>query len=325
MDLTPLKTGQYLKELLAQPFVPPAPLVDQFIYQGTTMMIAADPGTGKSTIALQIAASLSSGTKLFGKLDVVRPVPVYYLAMETLWEEFQQAREAMQEVCPIQEDNLWWDDEQVGLNILNPDHAARFFTRLKRWQAPKLIILDPLYMIVGGGLSKDEPASACVRFLRVLKQTFDCSLLILHHTHREKHDVEGKVVEERNPFYGSRWLEAFVHSAYHLKLRDEAHTGVILRNRKDRRKSCLPLLTLHYHPETMSCTLEEGQGETLLDRMMILLDQYRTDGRLTDAYQVQTVLKCSRQSVYNLLQYPEVKRRLELVKQAGQKTVWKVH
>ena len=322
------KTGLFLRGLLAQEIKPPEMLVDQLLYQNTITMISADPGTGKSTVALNLACAVSSGQRVFGKLEVAQPNPVYYLAFETLFEEFQMVIAAMaghgETPVVLNCENFWWDDGLLGLNVLDVRQVDALLKRIEAWQAPKLIIIDPLYMVVLGGLSEDKTGSAVAQFLLRLRRTFGAALLVLHHTKRQQHDKDGRPVGDTNPFYGSRWLDAVLHTNYHLKKRDDQHSGVTLEVKKDRLKACLPKLTLQYHAETMTCTLEESSGE-LPKRLFSLLAAYKLKGKVeTDFYEVQTAMGCSQRQLARLVKLEALKQLVFLESRPGQRTCWRL-
>ena len=321
----PPLTGAALSAFLAEPAPPTEALIDQFLYARTTLMIAADPKTGKSTVATQLAASLSSGTPCFGKLLVPRPVKVYYLAFETLDDEMKLQVNTMQDTVPVNRDNLIWDDDVQALNLLKPDHVVALLARLAPY-APEVVILDPILSSLAGGLSKDEPAALYCRALRLLKSKLKCALVLLHHTHKERFTITGEKIQEDNPFYGNQQLRGFVHSTYYLKKRDAKHEGVVLLNRDDRMKSSLSTLTLEYHPDTMQCTMQEEGGDTILIRVLELFEHCKRDGKLVlDFYKVQDAIGCSQAHLRRLMKHPSVMERIEFIHSTdGKRTLWKV-
>lgn len=322
IEQTP-KTGEILAyDLLTKTVEFPA-LASQFLYANTSTMLAADPGTGKSTIVTQISVSLSSGRLLFDKLEVERPLRIYHLSFEMVYEEFLTQLRAMQSVLPVTPENLCWDDGLMGLNVLRAEHIDLLLKRLEAWKPIDLLVIDPIYMMLAGGLSTDEGGSAIARCLTAVKRVIGCSVLFTNQTKRPRHtSTTGDVIQESHPFYGSRWIEAHVHTAYHMSKMSKEHTGVTLTNKKDRIKGCLPKLTLLYRPEHMTCTLEEPRSSESLLKLLEFLKKHH--GQETDFYAIQEAIGCSHSYLRALRHHADIKGKIEVVEQPGKKSIWRV-
>ena len=61
LNLPPPVTGSNLKDLVDSPKEKRPIIAQGFLHEKSVIMIAADPGTGKSLIALQAALQLSAG------------------------------------------------------------------------------------------------------------------------------------------------------------------------------------------------------------------------------------------------------------------------
>lgn len=318
-----LRYGQALLEDLENLTIVSHPLIEDFLYTPKVTMLAAEPGMGKSLIATQIALSLSSATPCFGMLPVKRPARVYYLQLEGDYEEFIERMRLMRQVVPLNADNLCWDTTSV-LNVLKPDHADAVFKRIKKWGSPDLIILDPIYRAVGGGLSKDEPASAFVQFSSQMKEQFKCAQLLLHHTHRANKDREGRVIEEDDPFYGSQWLKAHVDVSYLLKAENTDHSTSSLNNKKSRGANVLKYISLEYHPESMTCSMRFNPGEgDALTRILTYLNFCKQSGKDTDFYQIATACSISHAHLRRHCDNPQLLEKVELINRRPNKTIWR--
>ena len=315
-----MKTGVVIEQDLLKPIVSLSPIINRLLYQKTTIMIAADPGLGKSTVAIQLAASLTSATPAFGKLGIIAPHQVYYLSFETTYEDFLEQLAAMGDHVPLDASRIAWDDEAIGFDALKGEAISGLITKIQGWRIPTVIIIDPIYMAVSGGLSKDEPASAFVRFLNILKRQFGCAILLLHHTHRNKQTPDGK--KESNPYYGSRWLEAHVDTLYIMEGLPK-HTGVVLRCEKDRRKICLPRLTLDYHKSWMGCTLRESdEDDDTLAKLVAILEAGRAKGLCIPQRELAERLDTSPRHLRRLKGRPEILALVEILETPGKETLW---
>ena len=321
--MTSAKTGLVLAHDLESLVYQPVPLVEDFLYQHTVTMWASDPGTGKSVLATQLAISLSSGTPVFGVLEVPKPVPVYYLQLEGHYAEFIQRMRYMRQVVPITPDHLCWDST-AHLNVLRDDHVNSLIKRIEEWwQVPALIVIDPIYMAVSGGLSKDEPSSAFVRFSSILRETFGAAILLIHHTHKPIYQ-NGKMVEEDDPSYGSQWLKAHVDVNYILKKSGAEHEGVTFYNKKARGANVYKCLALTYHPETYTCSvdLKAKEGKALI-RVLAFLDECRKQNRTTNFSEIASTVGVSHAHLRRLQGDSALTDHVEFITTNGHKTLWK--
>ena len=322
--MSSLRFGAALLDDLDNLTISSTPLVEDFLYTPKVTMLAADPGLGKSLISTQLALSCSSATPLFGLLAIPKPVRTYYLQLEGDYEEFIERMRHMRQVIPIDTQNLCWDTTPV-LNILKPDHTEAVIKRIKSWGSPELIIIDPIYRTVLGGLSKDEPASAFVQFSSQLKDKFHCAQLLIHHTHRPSKDRDGGLIDEDDPYYGAIWLKAHVDVSYLLKSTSEDHSTSILLNKKSRGANVLKSFALTYHPESMTCSLNLTTSEgDALSRVLTFLNFCKQAGKDTDFYEVAKVCSMSHAHLRRQLELPEILAKVDFVKRRPQKTLWKL-
>lgn len=257
------------------------PLVEGFLYEKSIHLIYADPGVGKSTIAIQLAASLSSGTKLFGQLDVPRPRRVYYIQMESSYEETIDRLRLIKETVPMNFGNLWIDDKLKGVNVCKEEHGRMVIDRIREnCIIPELVIIDPIYAIVSGGLSKDDVASSFCRFSSLLQSELDCAVLHLHHTSKDVYSQDGKKIDRDNSFYGSQWLAAHPHNMFHLTKPDpKRHDRVTLYRKKSRNANLLPEIMLHFDAETHTNYIETDPTQMSgKEKVIHFLRKYKESG-----------------------------------------------
>ena len=243
------RTGDTLAQDVANLSLDLPALIPDFLYSQTSTMLAADPGIGKSIISMQLALSLASGSPLFGTFAIPVPQKVYYLQLEGSYPHAIERLRRMQSVVPLSAEHLCWDMGE-GFNVLREADWLRVEARITRFGTPALLIIDPLYMLVAGGLSEDRPASAVVRFLTAMMQTFHCAQWVNHHTHRTRYH-NGRIVEEVDPFYGSQWLKAHFDASWLMTRMGKSR--VRLDCKKDRNGVLTKSLELIYHQETMTC------------------------------------------------------------------------
>lgn len=241
-------------------------LIEGFLYEQSVLMVSADPGCGKSTVVACAIAQMSAGLPVFNQLHVPKPVFSYYIPFERGAQEIEERFKQMRHTIPMDFNNIAVNENFVGYNVVNDNHADEMIFNIRKdcehhGGRPDLIIMDPIYAAVSGGLSTDEKASQFVRFSARLVKEFHCSIWMNHHTVKTSYDGEGRAVQKDDPFYGSQWLKAHCTAAYYMK-RDEKD-GVVMFKKKDSHGNLISKIPLAYDPDTYSSFIE-GDFENAL-------------------------------------------------------------
>lgn len=298
-------------------------LIDDFLYEKDVLMIAGDPGVGKSVVLTQLALHLTGATSAYGFLPIPVPKRVYYLQLEGKPEQAYERIRRMAGVVSWEPTRLLWDARK-GLNVLDLRQVQGVLTDIASWGGVDVVIIDPIYKVVFGPLGKEEPTQALIRFSDLLQTHFGCAVILSHHTHRPGYGSDGKKIEEEDPFYGSQWLKAHVDSSYHLK-----HPGgkykdrVTLYNKKTRGNDVIRELLLHYDPETDTLSTDAPiDKQSAYERAVKFLAECRQTGRQTDAYEMQEVLMTSMRHVMRIQQQLLEKGHVRCDKLNGKKRIW---
>lgn len=305
---------------------PPAreALIDDLMYTRTATMIAADPAAGKSTIATQLVLQLSSAEPVFGFFNVPQPRNVYYLQLEGSFDETLERIGYMQDAVNIDYDRLCWDTPTV-LNCMDPMSVLETVQRIGSWdRVPDVVVVDPIYMAVAGDLKGGDVSSALVQFSERLKRTFGCSVILIHHTHRERYGSDGNRINENDPYYGSQWLKAHIDVGYHLKAL-EGHTGVELVCKKSRGGEVQKHIVLNYDPATF--TVRTNTERSSLSATDLVLNHLRRCSRLgqqTDFYATLTETRLSQASLRRIQQQLTQDGILRVVAGEGRRRVWQL-
>lgn len=280
----PISGGEFQEAIRNRPPAREA-LAEDFLYKRTCTMVAADPGSGKSTVFTQAILEMSAGHPVFGYFHVPRPVNTYYIQLEGSFDETLERIGYMEPVCLPDYDNLVWDMPSM-LNCMDMISVTQTLQRIQRWdKIPDLIVVDPIYMAIMGDLAKGEVSSALVHFAQRLKRAFDCAVILIHHTHRTKYSNEGTKVHEEDPYYGSQWLKAHVDVGYHLKKSDDGHQGVDLINKKSRGGEVQPHISLKFDPATFTCKPTNPRNPASAESLVIAhLERMTRQNQTTDFY-----------------------------------------
>ena len=232
------------------------PLIEGYVHENQSIMVSSDTGIGKSTITACWMAQASSGLPVFGGLFVPRPLIIYYIPFERGNQEIMERFKHIQEAVPVNYDNIYINDNFAGLNVTNDKHADEIVFNIHQDIGTRhidIIVLDPIYASVAGGLSTDEKASQFVRFSTRLMNEFKCSNMLLHHTSRDTYSSQtGQKIEKDDPFYGSMWLKAHCNGGFFLKRDGE---GTLMIKKKDSQGVLLNKIPLGYKPESYTVYL----------------------------------------------------------------------
>ena len=299
-------------------------VIEEFLSERQVMMIAGEPGVGKSIIASQLAISLSSQTAVFGCLAVPSPRRVFYLQLEGTLEQSMERLKRMRQAIPIQTENIHWEFQRT-FNVLESPQVTTLIEHIKTWEAPDVVIIDPLYQCVFGELAKELPCKALLKFIDSLRAAFSkCAVILVHHTRKPTYGADGVRVQEDDAFFGSQWLKAYVDTSYNLRKYSQKYKDqVILENKKNRGGDVLKELILHYDPETDTCSgaveLAEQSG---YERVIKFLHTKKLAGLTTDFYEVMGACHLSYRAVRTIQQLLLTRKLLRCDKVLGKKKIW---
>ena len=289
------------------------------IYEDSCIMLSADPGTGKSTLVLQMALQLSAGVPLFGSLVVPAPIKVYYIQKERPQKEVMERLFAFGTSIPINWDNLILDSSIQFVNLSNLSMAKTLAERIKRFE-PKLVIVDPIGAGTAG-LTKDEVANNFASLLNYIQSQVGNSYALTHHTSRESYDKDGDKIQKDKPFFGSQWLDALVTGHYHVT---KTESGSRWRKTKDNYALLLKDLNLTYNGESMLSYLRTD-GLNVHDRILNYIKVIKSSGKTTFTFrEMVTNLGVSDSRARDTLALPTFLNLLSKHKSSGESTIYEI-
>lgn len=247
-------TGDALKSKIFEVRKEREALIEGLLYENSVTMIASEPGAGKSVLIANVMARLSVGLPVFNNLHCPKPRVCYYIPFERGAEEIMERLKHLQTYTAMNYDNMYINEKFIGLNVIQPDHADTIIKTIFHDtinNPPDLIIIDPIYAAVSGGLSTDEKASQFCRFSARLQSIFHCSIWLNHHTVKETYSsFDGQKIGKDDPFYGSQWLKAHCTASYHMKRKKEG--GITLTQKKDSYGNLIEEIDLGYNEDDYS-------------------------------------------------------------------------
>lgn len=152
-------------------------LMKPYLPEGKITMIFGDPGQGKTTFAVNIAASLSNGKALDGS-TLCEPINIIYLTAEdgiadTILPRLISARANLSNIFTIDENSapLTMDDKRLETAIYK--HNAR------------LVILDPIQAYLGRiDINKANDVRDKTKTLAYLGEKTGCTFILLGHLNK---------------------------------------------------------------------------------------------------------------------------------------------
>ena len=150
-----------------------------FIPYGKLTIIQGDPGDGKTTFILNIAAKLSKGENLDDGMNLTEPLNVIYQSAEdgladTVKPRLEQAGADCERISVI-------DEKIKSLSMID----ERLEEAVIRTGA-KLLILDPIQAYLGGGIDMNRANEArdMTKRLGALAEKYKCAIILIGHMNK---------------------------------------------------------------------------------------------------------------------------------------------
>ena len=150
-----------------------------FIPYGKLTIIQGDPGDGKTTLVLNIAARLSKGEGLDNDMKVTEPVNIIYQTAEDgLADTVKPRLELAEAVC---ERIMVIDETEKSLSMID----ERLEAAIKQTGA-RVLILDPIQAYLGGtmDMTRANEARDMTKILSLLAEKYKCAILLIGHMNK---------------------------------------------------------------------------------------------------------------------------------------------
>ena len=142
-------------------------------------IVQGDPGDGKTTLVLNIAAKLSKGEGLDSKMKLTKPLNVIYQSAEDgLADTVKPRLEAAGANC----ENISVIDESIKSLSMIDERMEEAVIRTKA----KLLILDPIQAYLGGGMDMNRANEArnMTKKLATLAEKYQCAIVLVGHMNK---------------------------------------------------------------------------------------------------------------------------------------------
>ena len=195
-------------------------LIENICRKNDSVILVGNEKSGKSLFVFQLLCSLTSCHPFLDIYNVPKPLKVVYIQLEGEIADSQDRMKRMIKTLDINPDNfhlrfsapLNLEDkgfaDGLALDILkNLNPKGKVDGQLVK---PDIVIIDPIYFAFTGSLNEDEDVRAFLGNLRTFKDTLDCAVILVHHTHKTRLNYKGNVIEEGDEaLFGSKFLKAW--------------------------------------------------------------------------------------------------------------------
>lgn len=275
--------------------------IDGLLYEHSSLMFYAGDGLGKSVISLQMMLEASANLPVLGSLKTLRPFKVLWVMAERHPLEVFERIKDMEKVIPVNHQNFGVTTELQGLNILRDDHVEKakaiLSNSINLMGNVDIIVIDPIYALVAGGLAKDENDSCITRFSTILQNTFNCSVIFIHHSNR---GIKDQQTGERKgeDMYGGRFLSAHFTGIYHITKSNQT-SGLQFKRDKMSHRNLLDDFHTSYDPETYISTLEDD-SVSKRDKILLILRRMKYQNEWSDIFKISKLANVSTQYIYKV-------------------------
>jgi AAA domain len=258
-----------LEEILKVEFPKPEPLVEEFLNAGEVGLLIGRQKEGKSTLSLQLAIDIASGTPFLDRF-VTRPGTILYVDYENRFYQLQQrGSRLIGERTGMMLKIKAYDsiaDRDVG--FANPERMTNQdrYTNLQKLVEnvrPQLLIIDPLRLSLPGNLdiTKDTDVVMLLdQIAQLQKLVPGMAVLLVHHVKKEQNSGSNAVRLITDPrawidkVYGSQALLGHVETIWGLEENDDGRYTLATVPRSH----SVLILRLEKEPDSERCVLSEG-------------------------------------------------------------------
>lgn len=231
-------------QLMGRTITGPGWMIKDMWVNGSWGLIAGEPKTYKSLIAMEMAVSVASGYPMWDQFKVDKTGPVLMIQEENapwvmqdrltkvanakhlldtrVYRVHEHDEDLIVEFprsLPIRLLNNW------GFDITTPEHQEMLEREVERIQ-PALVILDPLYLMIGNkDINSAQDLNEPLKWLLSICTKHHSSLIVLHHWNKGsgKNSPTGG-----GRILGSTALYAWVDSVLYTSERDRAKHEITL-------------------------------------------------------------------------------------------------
>lgn len=240
-SIQPTYFGDSLERALTEVHPERKPLIENFLYEKSALLLYADDGVGKSVLTIQACMSATvADAKMFGEFHVPKARNVLYFQMERHPDESFERMKHLKLRIPFDNKCFALTAKLQGTNLQDPASKKEAIQKVKDTIKeigfkPDIIAFDPIYALVVDGLETANACNSITGFFRVIQIETNCSILATSHTNRGVRDPETNKRVGKD-MYGNRFLSAFFTGSYHVEAKPDG-AGAVFKLDKNSQKN----------------------------------------------------------------------------------------
>lgn len=270
-SLHPTYFGSSLEEAINLVQPERKPIIENFLYEKSALLIYSDDGVGKSVLCLQACLQATiKDAKVFGEFDVAHPRNILYFQMERHPDESFERMRHLRRYIPYDSHRFALSVALQGIDLQDPYSRQKALEIVKVTLKeigfmPDVIAFDPIYAFVRDDLSTAQACNAITSFFRVVQLGTNCSIIATSHTNR---GVRDNVTHKRvaKDMYGNRFLSAFFTGSYIIEKKTD-ESGVIFTLDKNSQKNLEEKFGLNYDASCYRSWIDTDGKYTKRDKL----------------------------------------------------------
>lgn len=195
-------------------------------------LIGAPPKSFKSTLVSNLVLSVASGQDFCGKKVKQGGVIMVLGESNSGVEKYK-----MQNIYGKPLDNLpiYFTQEPITLEEVNDLES------LIKDNDIKLLVLDPMYMLIGEDLSKQKEVTHALKLITLLRDRTDCSIMVVHHSKK----LERGMAIRPDDLFGTTFINGWYESLILLQRKgsNKSEMKTYFRNHESGQKYTLTIDT----------------------------------------------------------------------------------
>jgi len=183
-------------------------LVEGLIRERDSVIFVGKEKSGKSLYLKQLVCSLTSQHPFIDKHEIPKACKVTQVLLEGDLADTKHRYERMRQTIEFNEDNFQLYFSQP-LELQTREGTYELIDKIAEF-SPDVLIIDPVGFAFEGDLSDNKVVRQFIGNLRIIQDTIRCAVILVHHTHKDRNTVQGKLIDEGDEaIFGSKYFKAW--------------------------------------------------------------------------------------------------------------------